>query len=600
MVRVDGNVILEATNGQIDPENKTCTLKSGTRVSCLTIKGCLKYEGDAVDSELEFQVTFKLDTKKAMPRLFFLNEEGSHEQTESLHLQKGKKLCKWSYIYLLPNVKDKLSSLEVQMTYAIKENHLNTNDLSPIIDPRQNSRALNDAASILKDCGLDNICIPDLQIAHDVSMAKYLIGSEEKLELNLNITNEGEDAYEASLYVQLPRHVSYIRTESTNDMVSSVLCSPPTLENGFVLKCDLGNPMMAFSMISLRTVLKPNIDDGNAMPIEIKLHANCSNPELTTSLDNNQLDLNIPVYVETDFVIRGLSDPDPLSHNASAYLVPKEDIRHESEIGPELVHIYQVENRGPSDILEAQVFILWPSFRPNEEPLLYLTSQPIVEGLARCEIVEDVNPFNVEIDRFHIRSISQDRPDFSSTDYDSRVLDRPKRDSDGLQIQMEYKEFSSELEPNPRDQDLLDQLDCGPTKCTHMACTVGPLKKKESAVFRIYSRLWSGTISKLSHSHYEISSRLVAIVTKLPHNVDPSFLDIKSYTGKSLVCSAHHTPLQCPYFFSNIQSDLTRGRLGRSTRTSLDPTPRSIGWSSISRHSVSHSLALWLFPKAKA
>ena len=259
------------------------------------------------------------------------------------------------------------------------------------------------------------------------------------------------------------------------------------------------------------------------MPIEISLHANSSNPELTTSLDDNKLDLNIPVYVETDFVIRGLSDPDPLSHNASAYPVPREDIRHESEIGPELVHIYQVENRGPSDILEAQVFILWPSFRPNEEPLLYLTSQPIVEGLARCEIVEDVNPFNVEIDRFHIRSISQDRLDFH---------ERPKRDSEnGLQIQMEYKEFSSELGANSRDQDLLDQLNCGPTKCTHMACTVGPLKKKESVVFRIYSRLWSGTISKLSHSHYEISSRLVAIVTKLPHNVDPSFLDIKSYTG---------------------------------------------------------------------
>ena len=88
-----------------------------------------------------------------------------------------------------------------------------------------------------------------------------------------------------------------------------------------------------FFQISLKTVLKPNIDDGNAMPIEISLHANSSNPELTTSLDDNKLDLNIPVYVETDFVIRGLSDPDPLSHNASAYPVPRQDIRHESEIG---------------------------------------------------------------------------------------------------------------------------------------------------------------------------------------------------------------------------------------------------------------------------
>merc|ERR1719461_1576337 len=124
----------------------------------------------------------------------------------------------------------------------------NTNDsddLLPIIDPRQNFRALTDAASILKDCGLDNICIPNLKVAYNVSLIgkdkpnpvwfnmtndKYLIGSEDKLELSMNITNEGEDAYEATLYVAMPKHVSYIKTEmiGTNPKASelvSVLCS---------------------------------------------------------------------------------------------------------------------------------------------------------------------------------------------------------------------------------------------------------------------------------------------------------------------------------------------------------------------------------------
>ena len=74
-----------------------------------------------------------------MPRLFFLNEEGSNEQSETLHLKKNTTLCKWSYIYLLPNVRDKLSPLEVQMTYAISEKagNLNTRrnseELKPII-----------------------------------------------------------------------------------------------------------------------------------------------------------------------------------------------------------------------------------------------------------------------------------------------------------------------------------------------------------------------------------------------------------------------------------------------------------------------------------
>ncbi len=58
VVRVDGNVLLEVTNGQIEPENKTCTLKSGTDVSCLSIQGCLIYEGNAVANNLGKQKEF--------------------------------------------------------------------------------------------------------------------------------------------------------------------------------------------------------------------------------------------------------------------------------------------------------------------------------------------------------------------------------------------------------------------------------------------------------------------------------------------------------------------------------------------------------------
>ena len=94
--------------------------------------------------------------------------------------------------------------------------------------------------------------IPLNNLPCNISSDKYLIGSEDKLELSMNITNEGEDAYEAALYVHLPQHVSYIKTEmigtNPSEMVS-VLCSPPTLENDFVLKCDLGNPMMGFSKV---------------------------------------------------------------------------------------------------------------------------------------------------------------------------------------------------------------------------------------------------------------------------------------------------------------------------------------------------------------
>ena len=60
-------------------------------------------------------------------------------------------------------------------------------------------------------------------------------------------------------------------------------------------------------------------------------------------------------------------------------------------------HNVQVENKGPSDIEMAEVYILWPSLRETDAPLLYLTSQPVVEGLGSCQYVQDVNTHNVKV-----------------------------------------------------------------------------------------------------------------------------------------------------------------------------------------------------------
>ena len=51
--------------------------------------------------------------------------------------------------------------------------------------------------------------------------------------------------------------------------------------------------------------MQPIVTDGKALPIELTVQVNSSNPELTTNLDDNDVDINIPVYVETDIVIRG-------------------------------------------------------------------------------------------------------------------------------------------------------------------------------------------------------------------------------------------------------------------------------------------------------
>ena len=52
-------------------------------------------------------------------------------------------------------------------------------------------------------------------------------------------------------------------------------------------------------------------------------------------------------------------------------------------------------------------------------------------------------------------------------------------------------------EETSKSSQYFGHLDCGPTQCTYIACTVGPLKKKEYVVFRVRSRLWTTTVAKV-------------------------------------------------------------------------------------------------------
>merc|ERR1719495_3135564 len=124
------------------------------------------------------------------------------------------------------------------------------------------------------------------------------------------------------------------------------------------------------------------------------LTVNSSNPDSTDTLEDNTAAFSLPVRVKTDL-----------------------------DIGPEVTHIYQVENRGPSDIESAEVYILWPALRGQDQPLLYLTGQPIVEGPGSCHYVSEVNTHNIKVEPArggdvgaHYLSRARTRPEWEEDD----------------------------------------------------------------------------------------------------------------------------------------------------------------------------------------
>ena len=227
------------------------------------------------------------------------------------------------------------------------------------------------------------------------SIESYLMGSEDKLEIQADIINRGEDAFNAILEVHVPRGVNYVNANTGGSGVS-ILCSSPNPRNNNTLSCEVGNPLKAGSTVALSIVLQPQTE-GLMEPIsEFAFHvaSKSSNPEEGSDADNT-FTLTVPIRVETDFRVTGLSIPDQVQFNVSEPLPDKYEFVE--EIGEVVTHVYDVRNRGPSSISEAEVYILWPSFNDYGDHLLYLLGFEYDTTRAKCEPLKNLNPLSLKV-----------------------------------------------------------------------------------------------------------------------------------------------------------------------------------------------------------
>merc|ERR1719477_437474 len=123
--------------------------------------------------------------------------------------------------------------------------------------------------------------------------------------------------------------------------------------------------------------------------------AKSSNPEEGSDDSDNWATYTVPIRVETDFRVTGKSNPAQVEYNISAPLPDRYD--YEDEIGESVNHIYDVKNKGPSSISEAEVYILWPSFNEYGDHLLYLLGFDYDRKKASCEPIKNLNPLAVKV-----------------------------------------------------------------------------------------------------------------------------------------------------------------------------------------------------------
>ncbi|GIY23455.1 integrin alpha-PS2 [Caerostris darwini] len=526
-------VIQTIANLKINPEkinldeksSTSCKLYDGAIVSCVVVSFCLEFTGYGIPPSLGFMYRMRLDVENQASRVFFLTDENQNEQNVSVHLRKESRYCKSIYVYLQNNVRDKLTPITVEVTYHLYDPFPDLLELKPILNQNRPNN-LTKQINIQKNCGKDNICIPDVKIQVFPNMKEFLIGSQKRLELNVILINAGEDAFESMLYANLPIDVDYVNIGKVRPMDIPVSCTgneDDLINEDRQLICDVGNPLPANTTLSFKILLAPSKYLSASHDLEFLFEVNSTNAERNSTLGDNAAKIRLPVRVEVNITIHGISEPQIIAYNKTD--IPPVDKSTESEAGPEVIHVYAVGNRGPSMVREAEVDILWPTYTLQERPLLYLMDQPEVQGKGKCEEVDGVNPKNLK------KELKKPR----SSGYTINIADlqeklQLKDEGDSTDEEMPFFRERRSLPRNLTDKNsaFQDEMSCGPTLCTKIRCSVFNLTKDEQVIFTIRSRLWKNTLDELGLDDVHISSKLVSRVTSLPHDVDPSYLDYKA------------------------------------------------------------------------
>lgn len=164
VVHMTAAVSFDRESKQIDLEDQQCQLRDRSRVPCVQVSVSLRYTGVGVPNKLEFSLDYLLDAKKEkQKRLFLTEQEGSSTRTRKISMLKDREFKETFKVYLPGSmIHDKLTSLDVQLRYSLGSTAALGAGLHPVLG--HGEHLVTDSINIQKECGRDNICIPNLTV----------------------------------------------------------------------------------------------------------------------------------------------------------------------------------------------------------------------------------------------------------------------------------------------------------------------------------------------------------------------------------------------------------------------------------------------------
>ncbi|KAM4795179.1 integrin alpha-5 [Rhinophrynus dorsalis] len=491
---VHASASLSISPSMFNPEERTCVIEeTDTQVSCINLNFCLNASGKHVPNLIGIKVELQLDRMKqkgAVKRALFLKSRQSH-LIQTIHIRNGgQEECRDMKIYLREEkeFRDKLSPIYIALNFSLDPMApADEHGLLPIFN-YQTKHLIEQKAQIQLDCGEDNICVPDLKLNVSGDRKSVYLGDENSLTLFFNALNVGEGgAYEAELYVTLPPEAEYSGIVRNNENIQVLTCAYEMENQTRIVICDLGNPMKAGANLSggLRFTVPHLRDSSRKVQFDFQIrskNANNSQSELVP------LALNVEAYTTVSFF--GVSKPDSVTFPIANWK-PSRQPSWGHEAGPEVKHVYELVNFGPSSISHGVLELKCP-LRLNRDYVMYVMSYS-VQGLANCTS-------NPPTNLLQLQHSPTDQPPTEVPIHHVERRETARLSSGGSHI----------LKCNEPHVD-----------CFRLQCNVGSLEKQKRAILTVNFRIWADTFLQKENQGFALQCEAMYHIQRLPYKIQP-------------------------------------------------------------------------------
>lgn len=212
------------------------------------------------------------------------------------------------------------------------------------------------------------------------------MGQSDELHLNVTVTNEQESAYEAQLFIEHQKSVTYIAASK-----GQVICNR---FNETIVACTLGNPFRRNASTNVILRFDPSALDDSEPRLSFKVFANSTSKQ---QIPRENKDLLVNIVKKAELSIQGWQLPEQSFYGG--------DVRGESamdyieDVGTAVQHTYQIYNDGPWRVPYLNVKIKWPHQVANDKDkgkwLLYLADKIVIEGVTGECSTDGINPLNL-------------------------------------------------------------------------------------------------------------------------------------------------------------------------------------------------------------